>query len=304
MRVVLDTNVLVSAAIKRQSNPGMAALLVERDGVLLKSLLTEQQLFEVVARPHLAVIIDPAARGWLRTLMAAAEPVTIAERIAACRDPTDDKFLELAVAGKADVYRIRRRRSARPQPIPGHPDRDAGGLRTKYIIMRKSQYMTTIPSLADIKKAAGPYSVQAMFGCVSGLSDDALFEFLLAHRTDKVVRRIFFSEIDKRSGLSPEIIDRTAQELLEAIEARQDRPRNEAYLRRLIPHMSQQMRTRTVRTILSVGTKLTRGHVLRTVTPDQAPVISDAVLEFALKHHDQDALIGIIYNWPAQTGKE
>jgi predicted nucleic acid-binding protein len=35
--------------------------------------------------------------------MAAGELVTITERIAACRDATDDKFLELAVNGKADV---------------------------------------------------------------------------------------------------------------------------------------------------------------------------------------------------------
>lgn len=103
MRVVLDTNVLVSAALKRQSNPGTAALLVERHGVLLKSLVTERQLFEVVARPHLAALIDPAAQDWLRKLLDAAEPVTIAERIAACRDPTDDKFLELAVNGRADL---------------------------------------------------------------------------------------------------------------------------------------------------------------------------------------------------------
>ena len=32
MRVVLDTNVLVSAALKQKSMPGMAALLVERRG--------------------------------------------------------------------------------------------------------------------------------------------------------------------------------------------------------------------------------------------------------------------------------
>jgi predicted nucleic acid-binding protein len=38
MRVVLDTNVLVSAALKQQSMPGMTALLVERRGGLLKSL--------------------------------------------------------------------------------------------------------------------------------------------------------------------------------------------------------------------------------------------------------------------------
>ena len=35
--------------------------------------------------------------------MAIAELVPITERIAACRDPTDDKFLELAVSGRADL---------------------------------------------------------------------------------------------------------------------------------------------------------------------------------------------------------
>jgi hypothetical protein len=51
MRVVLDTNVLVSAALKQQSSPGMAVLLVERNHVLLKSPATEGQLFAVVACP-------------------------------------------------------------------------------------------------------------------------------------------------------------------------------------------------------------------------------------------------------------
>ena len=103
MRVVVDANVLVSAALKRQSMPGMAALLVERRGGLLKSLETEQQLFEVVARPSLASLIDPETQAWLKKLMAAAELVTITDRIAACRDPTDGKFLELAVNGHADL---------------------------------------------------------------------------------------------------------------------------------------------------------------------------------------------------------
>ena len=35
--------------------------------------------------------------------MAAAEHVTIRQTITACRDPTDDKFLELAVNGRADL---------------------------------------------------------------------------------------------------------------------------------------------------------------------------------------------------------
>jgi uncharacterized protein len=103
MRVVLDTNVLVSAALKQKSMPGMAALLVERRGDLRKSLATEQQLFKVVARPYFDALIDPDTRAWLKKLMAAAELITIIERIVACRDPTDDKFLELAVNGHADL---------------------------------------------------------------------------------------------------------------------------------------------------------------------------------------------------------
>jgi uncharacterized protein len=35
--------------------------------------------------------------------MTAAELITITEPIVACRDPTDDKFLELAVNGCADL---------------------------------------------------------------------------------------------------------------------------------------------------------------------------------------------------------
>jgi putative PIN family toxin of toxin-antitoxin system len=103
MRVVVDTNIFVSAALKQKSMPGMAALLVERRGGLLKSLATEGQLFEVVARPYFDSLIDPETRAWLKKLMAAAELVTITERVAACRDPTDDKFLELAVNGHADL---------------------------------------------------------------------------------------------------------------------------------------------------------------------------------------------------------
>ena len=77
--------------------------MVEQRGGLLKSLATERQLFEVIARPYLTSLIDPEAQAWLHKLMAAAELVTIRERIASCRDPTDDKFLELAVNGRADL---------------------------------------------------------------------------------------------------------------------------------------------------------------------------------------------------------
>ena len=56
-----------------------------------------------MARPYFADLVAPATRDCLRALLAAAELVSIRARIAACRDPTDDKFLELAVNGHADV---------------------------------------------------------------------------------------------------------------------------------------------------------------------------------------------------------
>jgi predicted nucleic acid-binding protein len=67
MRVVLDTNVLVSAALKRQSTPGVAAHIVEQHHRLLKSRVTEQQLFQVVARPYLATVIPADTHAWLQS---------------------------------------------------------------------------------------------------------------------------------------------------------------------------------------------------------------------------------------------
>lgn len=103
MRVVVDTNVLVSAALKDRSPPALAVHLVAQRGNLLKSSTTERQLFEVLDRPYFAALIAPATRDWLTKLLAAAEMVTVTERIAVCRDPTDDRFLELAVNGRGDL---------------------------------------------------------------------------------------------------------------------------------------------------------------------------------------------------------
>jgi uncharacterized protein len=103
MRVVVDTNVFISAGLKENSPPETAIHLVAASHLFLKSAITEQELFVTLARPRLMPLIDPHFRDWLHELMAAAELVTITERIAACRDPKDDKFLDLAVNGRADL---------------------------------------------------------------------------------------------------------------------------------------------------------------------------------------------------------
>jgi putative PIN family toxin of toxin-antitoxin system len=97
------TNVFVSAAPKEKSLPGMTAHIVAESGVLLNSTITERELFTTLARPRLAPLIPPRFRDWLSEVLAAAELVTITDRITACRDPKDDKFLELAVNGRADL---------------------------------------------------------------------------------------------------------------------------------------------------------------------------------------------------------
>lgn len=103
MRVVLDTNVLVSAALKQTSPPALALAFAEQHGTLLKSESTERQLWEVLGRPHLARLIAPEWLGRVRRLMKRAEMIAAAEQITACRDRSDDKFLELAVSERADA---------------------------------------------------------------------------------------------------------------------------------------------------------------------------------------------------------
>ena len=103
MRIVVDTNIFVSAALKQSSLPAIALHQAAQHDTLLKSAATEAQLLEVIARPYLASLIKPETRDWVTQLMASAELVTITEHIAVCRDPTDDKFLDLAINGRADL---------------------------------------------------------------------------------------------------------------------------------------------------------------------------------------------------------
>jgi putative PIN family toxin of toxin-antitoxin system len=103
MRVVVDTNVFVSAAFKTSSWPGAVVRWVDESGGLLKSGATEQELFMVLRRPRIAQRANPFFVEQLHRIFLAATLVVITERISACRDTKDNKFLELAANGRADV---------------------------------------------------------------------------------------------------------------------------------------------------------------------------------------------------------
>jgi putative PIN family toxin of toxin-antitoxin system len=101
MRVVVDTNVFVSAAFRTSSRSASVIRWIDRHGGLLKSTATEAQLIEVLRRPYIARKLPPDYQQWVNRLLSTAELVMITERIVQCRDPTDDKFLELAVNGRS-----------------------------------------------------------------------------------------------------------------------------------------------------------------------------------------------------------
>ena len=102
-RIVVDTSVLISAAFFPNSTPLLAVEQAARQGDLLRSGATFQELEHTLRRAKFDRYASLEAReaflDWLHGLM---QFVTIRTPITACRDPRDDKFLELAVNGRAD----------------------------------------------------------------------------------------------------------------------------------------------------------------------------------------------------------
>ncbi|HYQ83670.1 MAG TPA: putative toxin-antitoxin system toxin component, PIN family [Rubrobacter sp.] len=102
-RCVFDTNVLVSALLFDESTPARAFFATLRQGEVLVSADTISELSEVLGRKKFRRYVTEAERErFLRSLLREGRLVEIREKIQACRDPKDDKFLELAVNGDAD----------------------------------------------------------------------------------------------------------------------------------------------------------------------------------------------------------
>lgn len=103
-RHVIDTNVLVSAAILASSVPRRAVDKAVDEGVLLFSDSTMAELKGVLFRPRFDRYVSREGRAvFLMQLEAIAEMVPGVQIVRECRDPNDDKFLEVALNGEADV---------------------------------------------------------------------------------------------------------------------------------------------------------------------------------------------------------
>ena len=107
MRVVLDTNVLLSGLLWH----GVPHTLIERvrEGTLalVSSPVLLAELAEVIARPQFETILARSntsrerSLAELRELADVIEPPPLAEPV--CRDPDDDAVLALAIAATVDL---------------------------------------------------------------------------------------------------------------------------------------------------------------------------------------------------------
>lgn len=102
-RCVFDTNVLISALLFAESKPAQAFFFALRNGEVLVSADVVSELDEVLGREKFRRYVTEEERErFLRSLLRETRLVEIREKFTACRDPKDDKFLELAVNGSAD----------------------------------------------------------------------------------------------------------------------------------------------------------------------------------------------------------
>ena len=100
-RLVIDTSALVSRLLLPASLPARAVRKAVAEGQLLVSDATLLELADVLARARFDPYVTLAERQqFLRLLGRIAERIPIVHSIRACRDPKDDKFLELAVNGE------------------------------------------------------------------------------------------------------------------------------------------------------------------------------------------------------------
>jgi uncharacterized protein len=101
-RFVLDTNVIVSAVLSPRSVTRQAFDLAFMQGTVLVSDAVLNELDDVLHRPKFERFITADERSqFLAKFIQDATVIVVTDVITDCRDPKDNKFLELAVSGSA-----------------------------------------------------------------------------------------------------------------------------------------------------------------------------------------------------------
>ena len=103
-RVVLDTNVLISGLFSTTSTPALAVEKAITKGQLVATSETLRELIEKVSQPKFDRYVSRERReALLERVASLVEIIEVLQPVRASRDPNDDKFLDAAVNGRADV---------------------------------------------------------------------------------------------------------------------------------------------------------------------------------------------------------
>lgn len=103
-RVVIDTNVLISGLLSTTSTPARAVDRAVTSAQLVASTKTLRELMTKLLSPKFDRYVSRERRDALLLRLAPlVEIIEVVQAVHACRDPRDDKFLEAAVNGRADV---------------------------------------------------------------------------------------------------------------------------------------------------------------------------------------------------------
>jgi len=102
--VVLDASTVVSGILFPQSTPAMAIRKARSTDVLCVSPEVIEEYQQVLSRPKFERFLSATERNdAVAALVAAARLFDPLPRVTDCRDPKDNKYLDLALAARADV---------------------------------------------------------------------------------------------------------------------------------------------------------------------------------------------------------
>ncbi len=102
-RFVFDTNVLISAFLFSQSKPRQALEQAQDIGIIVLSNSVFSELEEVLYRPKFDRYLSTERRQeFLENLTESVQFIDVTEQVNECRDPKDNKYLELAASGQVE----------------------------------------------------------------------------------------------------------------------------------------------------------------------------------------------------------
>lgn len=103
-RVVIETNVLISGLFSITSTPALAVERAITKGQLVTTSETLREMIEKLLPPKFDRYISRERReALLERVASLVEIVEVLQHVRASRDARDDKFLEAAVNGRANV---------------------------------------------------------------------------------------------------------------------------------------------------------------------------------------------------------